>query len=545
MFMKHLKRFFFGVESKVAGRCCHVLGRTVFYDEDGGCMWSYPLSLFTRHAKILIGHGARALFNPPETGIEAERYFCKMEAINPNLNTSKNGPGVKESIFYLIVLIAIVPMITGLIGDFFCTRFLTEEEVAVMGLTGSVDTLLTALVAVFGIGAQAVCSKDVGARNPDESSRNYTSIAMMELAIVLAVAAVVALLRYPIAELIGAKDDIDLMKPTATAIMAFAIGMPGSALYYLLSVLLYLDEKTRRLVLYATLLNFVASLAGQVAVTLAGPTLLGYQTCGIAGDWFGVAFLALCKRRRTDYFRFLPKEFSMRRFGRVLSVGLPGGLEYIYYAAFEFVIYLFVVNRFSYVYLAVFELKEDIGGIAENLVVGMCILLVNRIGLAVGSKDAERIRREIKYSWLACVGIAIAAGVGLAFLYPAMVELFMGDNGEHTEQIIWHAKYYLTCTCVGLPFYVANNVFTSVYEVKEMLKHAHLNYFLEVLGFALLYGISLGLLMGPVGLWIAYPLTEATTLLVNFILVTVHNRRFPKDWMDLSFPRKQTEATEA
>ena len=31
----------------------------------------------------------------------------------------------------------------------------------------------------------------------------------------------------------------------------------------------------------------------------------------------------------------------------------------------------------------------------------------------------------------------------------------------------------------------------------------------------------------------------------TFILVTVHNRRFPKDWMDLSFPRKQTEATEA
>ena len=466
-----------------------------------------------------------------------------MEAINPN--QSKNGPSVKESLFYLIVLVAIVPMIMGLIGDFFCTHYLVEEEVAVLGLTGSVDTLLTALIAMFGIGAQAVCSKDVGAGNTDESSRNYTSIALMELAIVLAVAAIVALLRYPIAELIGANDDIDLMAPTATAIVAFAIGMPGSALYYLLAVLLYLDEKTRRLVLYATLLNFAVSLAGEVAVTLAGPTMLGYLTCGIAGDWVGVVFLALCKRKKTDYFRFLPGEFSMRRFGRVLSVGLPGGLEYIYYAAFEFVIYLFVVNRFSYVYLAVFELKEDIGGIAETLVVGMCILLVNRIGLAVGSGDAERIRREIKYSWLACVGIAIVAAVGLVFLYPPMVDLFMGDNGEHTEQIVWHAKYYLTCTCVGLPFYVANNLFTSVYEVKEMLKHAHLNYFLEQLGFALIYNIGLGLLMGPVGIWMAYPMTEATTLLVNFILVTVHNRRVPRNWMDFSFPQGQTEATEA
>jgi hypothetical protein len=83
-----------------------------------------------------------------------------------------------------------------------------------------------------------------------------------------------------------------------------------------------------------------------------------------------------------------------------------------------------------------------------------------------------------------------------------------------------------------------------VYEVRELLKHAHLNYFLEQVGFALIYNVGLGWLMGPVGIWIAYPLTEATTLLVNFILVTVHNHRFPRDWIDLSFPRKQMEADE-
>ena len=109
-----------------------------------------------------------------------------METINTNLNVENNGPSVRGSVFYLIVLIAIVPMITGLIGDYFSTRFLSEEEVSVLGLTGSIDTLLTALIAMFGIGAQAVCSKDVGARNPGEASRNYTSIAAMELAVVLA-----------------------------------------------------------------------------------------------------------------------------------------------------------------------------------------------------------------------------------------------------------------------------------------------------------------------------------------------------------------------
>ena len=473
-----------------------------------------------------------------------DRKKTDMDVTTKERSTVNSGPSVGGSVFYLIILMAVVPMVTGLIGDFFRTRFLTEEEISVLGLTGSIDTLLTALTAIFGIGAQAVCSKDVGAENSDEASRNYTSIMVMGLVVMFVVAILVAIFRMPIAELIGAKDDIDLMRPTSIAIFAFAIGMPGSALYYILSVLLYLDDKTRRLVLYGMLVNFVVSFGGQIAVTMAGPTMMGYLTSGIAGDWAGVLFLVLSKRRRTVYFHFLPKEFSVKRFWHVFSVGAPGGLEYVYASIFEFFIYLFVLNRFSYYYLSVFELKDDIGGIAENLVVGMCLLLVNRIGLAVGSGDKERLRREIKYSWLVCVGIAIAVAIGLTFLYPPLVDLFMGDHGEHTKEIIWHAKYYLICTCIGLPFYVANNLFSSVYEVKELLKHVHLNYFLEVLGFALLYGIGLGYLLGPVGIWIAYPLTEATTLVVNFILVTVHNHHFPRSWMDLSFPHSQVEVEE-
>lgn len=208
-----------------------------------------------------------------------------MDVTTKERSTVNSGPSVGGSVFYLIILMAVVPMVTGLIGDFFRTRFLTEEEISVLGLTGSIDTLLTALTAIFGIGAQAVCSKDVGAENSDEASRNYTSIMVMGLVVMFVVAILVAIFRMPIAELIGAKDDIDLMRPTSIAIFAFAIGMPGSALYYILSVLLYLDDKTRRLVLYGMLVNFVVSFGGHIAVTMAGPTMMGYLTSGIAGDW--------------------------------------------------------------------------------------------------------------------------------------------------------------------------------------------------------------------------------------------------------------------
>ena len=70
-----------------------------------------------------------------------------------------------------------------------------------------------------------------------------------------------------------------------------------------------------------------------------------------------------------------------------------------------------------------------------------------------------------------------------------------------------------------------------------MLRHVHLNYFIEVFGFITVYCLVLGLSMGVIGIWIAYPLAEMSTLVVNFALLIIHNKRLPRDWMDMVFPK--------
>lgn len=487
----------------------------------------------------------------------------QLQVAHPGDESSKVG----ESIFYMIVLLSILPTISGLISDFFRTQYLREIEVSVLGMTGYIETVLTAMTAMLGIGAQAVISKDVGARNIHEARRNYTSIVLVGICALVIVSLMVGFFRYPLASTLLAGDDGDpaavtevtspeeealadaydegeVRELTAIAILGFAVSTPISGIYDILIVLLHLEKRTRRGVVYAALMSFMGALAGLILVTLTGPSLLRYELAmSIGGNVLPVGFMLWYKRRRTEYFRMQPKLFSWKRFFRIFRVGLPGGLEYFWYAAYQFVLNWIVVNRFSYIYMASFELKEDLSGGAEVLLVGMCLLLVERFGMTVGSGNKERLRREIKYSWIACVGISVLGAVGLYFLYPVMVELFMGDNGPNTAEIVRHARYFLTCSCIGLPFYVANNLFTSVYEVQELLKHVHLNYFLETFGFITLYSVILCNAVGLTGLWIAYPLAEASALLVNFILLCVHNRRLPKDWLDLSFSPKEKEAS--
>lgn len=72
-----------------------------------------------------------------------------------------------------------------------------------------------------------------------------------------------------------------------------------------------------------------------------------------------------------------------------------------------------------------------------------------------------------------------------------------------------------------------------------MFVHAHMNYFLEVFAIVILYSIVLGMTIGIEGVWLAYPLAEATTFAVNMVLATVHNHRFPTRWLDMGFPAEK------
>jgi len=140
-------------------------------------------------------------------------------------------PSVKESLFYMIFLLTIYPMIMGLLSDYFSLQHLSETDISTMGITGSIDTLTTAMSAVFAIGAQAVCAKYVGSRDEKKSSEAYTSILLTETGILLFTAAAIVCMRLPLARLIGADADAGLLRSTSMA-LGTLIGIKGVWIAY-------------------------------------------------------------------------------------------------------------------------------------------------------------------------------------------------------------------------------------------------------------------------------------------------------------------------
>ena len=445
-------------------------------------------------------------------------------------------PSIADSLFYMIFLSLFLPSIIGFITDAFHLRLLTEEDLTVLGLTNSIDSITMILCILFPIGSQAVISKALGRGDKNSVAVGYTSVTIGQGVLVSVLAILMIVFAYPLAELLGAGDTPGILDKAAMTIGFFAFGMAVDSMKNLLYILLYMEDAARRGILYSTLVGSFFNIFGYVLVTLSGPTLFKYLFAGLMSDLLAMMVILVYKRRKSRIFRFGPHLFSLKSFLHITNVGLPAGAEYLYVAIFEFLVVRYTIAAFSHVYLPVFEIEDDLNIIAETFVMAMCLILVYRLGIIFGEGNKERMKKEIKNTWIVCMVLSVVVAGVCFIVYPHMVEYIVGDLGKNTALIKDQAVVDLYFVCLAVPFYTANNIFTSVYEVRELVKHAHLNYLLETCVLYIFYSVVLSQMIGVTGLWAAYPAAEASTLLVNVILMILYNKRLPAGWMDFMFP---------
>ena len=445
---------------------------------------------------------------------------------------------VRESLFYMILIIAVLPMSVSMLNDYYRLQYLGESQVAVLGITGSVESICSAIALVFPFGVQAVLSKMVGAGSIDRAKKMYSSVITGVLILTVLATAMIIGLRYPISEAIGATADNGLLDLTANVLSLFAVDMIATGLLYAIQVSLFFDNNSRRGIIYSSVTAFLVTFILNLSVTYYKPDLYLYVGAPILGSLAGVVFLIIYKRVKNSVFIYHPTSSSPRDALRAFNVGLPSGVAFIYVAVYQFVIFRYAAFRFSdnaNLCLSVFEIEDDISSVSEFLIVTAGLIIVSRLGVAIGSGDRPRITKELKYTWITVIISGIVLMAVFIIVYPMMIDGFVGESAAEINDLMYHANFDLICTAVGFPFYAANMVFVNIFTTRELVKKAHLIYILEEAILYILTSIAFAELFGITGLWFAYPVKEALVLMINFILLIVNKRRLPRKWTDFLF----------
>ncbi len=438
--------------------------------------------------------------------------------------------------------------VNNLINLFFISRWLGDDGAAAYEIVMPC-LMLTSAFMVLGInGMQAVCAKDYGANDRESFERHKNAGYSWTIVIMGLLVLVYAVFRAPILDLLGANDgSAELARLSGECFIAFLPCFILQAIFGLTSCLLYLEE--RRKLVIVNIVLYVCLIAGNVIVTVTGPTMTRYIAVNFiseaVADLYLLVFCLARKKGSISAFTSFRLRFSDVK--EVFFTGLPDFMEYAFVAILYLAENVYMLSRFNESLLAGLTVFEAIENIPETICVGFCFLVtatlgtrVGRILAAVSDEEAEKANDALLHSAKrltrgALIG-AFAVALILLFSAKPMIGLFF--RAEASDPMAMNSAVLMIVSyAIGFVFYILNSELVCYYKIVEAYSYAHFVFLAEALVFPLGAKILFGELFGVTGFCLGGAFAEALTFCLNIGFVWMTEKRFPRRLADFRMNR--------
>jgi putative MATE family efflux protein len=423
---------------------------------------------------------------------------------------------VAPSIF-TFVFIALYQLVDGM----FIERYVGEMAISATNLFYPLLGLFVATGIMLGSGGNALVVRLVGEGKPQEASRVFSGL--LELTLILGVLSVIVTLLFkePIMRFCGATDgNIGYLRDYYVIMCAFA---PAIILQSMLGITIIGEGKAvvaAVVIMIGGILNcvldyvFMAKL--KMGIFGAGlATVIGYFSTIVYAVWFYL------EARKSSY-RLHLVPIDMRAMGQICFNGssdmisnLAGGitalfmnhLAYRYYGEIG-VSALSVWSYLTFMIMAVF--------------MGFTSAVEPVLSYHYGSGNIPMRRRVFRLSIRWCLIIGFLLMILLYLFRNAAIELFFDPGSEYFK--IAYRGYIIAlpaCLMVGINIF-GSGVFTAFSNgvVSALLSAARTFLILT----ACLYGMTA--LFGGLGLWSAWPTTEALSLVMTALFLHHYQPRY-------------------
>ena len=448
-------------------------------------------------------------------------------------------------IFSLIVEIDII--IINLINTFFVSRFLGLDGAAAYEVMMPLLAIIGAFSALAYCGIQTVCSKDYCAKDFESFKKHKNAGYTWIILIMIILTILFYFFKLPVLDLLGANDGSEtlaVLSDEAYIMIIFCFIPQG--IFSITSCLLFFEEKKQLIVI--NIILYTSMILGSILVTILGPSMMWYMFINIISislaDLY-LIFYAFIIKRKTSLASFDKLNFKFKDVKDSLYTGLPDFIEYFAASIFYLIENIYVLSRFSESLIAGMAVFEAIDNIPEILCIGFSFLVTSMLGTRVGrfisieskensdiiEKDLENSAKKLTY--LATIGGIIFSVILILVAYPtAKAFLPLGDQ----EAI--HYAFLLTTSCaISFVFYLINSQIISYYKIVKAYSFAHIALFVEAFLFPLGFKILFGELFGAIGFCLGTFAGEIFTLLLNFVIVTIVNNRFPTKIKDFGMKK--------
>ena len=302
----------------------------------------------------------------------------------------------------------------------------TYIALGAVGSTTTLVSLFTGLLIGVGAGVNVAAARGLGMEDNDNVEKTVHSSFLICLGLGVLVCLVCVFFAEPMLRLLNTKEEF--LPGAVLYLKLYAIGLPGMGLYNCGNGILSATGDTKRPLVYlfiAGVLNVVLNL---VFVIVCDLDVAGVALASIISQYLSAIFLTAALFRSREAYGLSTKLLRLHRKNcrEILTLGIPAGLQNaIFYIANMFI--QAGVNSFDTVMVAGNSAAANSDGLVYDVMAAFYTACSSFIGLNYGAGR----RREIRRSYLICLGYSFGVGAILGFSLvafgPTFLTLFTTD----------------------------------------------------------------------------------------------------------------------
>ena len=433
-------------------------------------------------------------------------------------------------------LSALTVSVCLLIDNIMIGRHLGSDALAANSLASPILLILAATSSLLSTGAQVACSRSLGKGSQEETNVAYSTALTVSVVFSVVFAAVIILLRVPLARLMGAKTL--LVSDTGDYMAGFAIGAPASMMALILIPFLQIAGQSGLLIaavlsmtvadVALDLLNVFVFKGGMFGMGLASS--LSYYIAVFIAGWY---FLS-----KKCVFRFSFSRVKLSKLREFLAGGTPAMVGMV-----PSVLLVFIMNHIllgtgsnGKMLVAVYAIITTIGNASNCVSTGTAGVSLTLSGIFYNEEDRTGLRRF--FSAIACTAAAAGMAVMILLLIfaPSIVRLFISRDTQTIDMNT--AVMALRLFSIGLIPCCLNNMFRSCYQGTERVRLMDIISLTENLVLPVAVALVMRSVIGESGVWLYFCLGEFLALIGIVAYVCVRKRGIPRCADDYMLLRK-------
>lgn len=409
-------------------------------------------------------------------------------------------------------------MLGGLIDNIVIGQFLGMERLGAMGIVAPVMFLCAAIGSIGATGGNIMAANAFGRGALDEMRNVFSVTLMFDLIVGSVIMLCGLLLASPFAQAMQA--NAELLPYSEQYIRGFAIGVLPMILSSSMTPFVQMDgSKNLPLISSAVMLgsDIVLDL---IVIKFFDGSMFAMALASSVSYFLSFFVICLHFRRKHRNLRIQKPVSFGKVFIRELGLSLP-----IVVNSSSDLIRTMILNHFLIVISITAVAAMNIRNQAQNLIGGLalgCAFAVTAVaGMLYGEQDGSALGKALKTALLHALVICGAAAVILAVIPDAFAAL-MGIKDPAAMQICTTA---LRCFAISLPLRAVGLVMGRYYQSTGHLPYSLFQSVLQSLVLPVVYSVILIKPFGTTGVWVSFPLAEATTLAVILIFIFVRGKK--------------------